>query len=176
MSWLVTDLWLFHRSECKALHRLYFSKSHHSTTFWGLPLLTLFQCKFTDENSNVLVHCHWFYSVPLLITVDLAMKSFGSSSSSFHEQLSCVVELKAKFSPWVTLRKLFLPHVVVTVFLRAECCRELGWSIKVQNSAFKDAAQLRKWVWERFTASWCSDCSCTVWILDSVSYQFIFGK
>lgn len=105
MLWLVTDLWLFHRSECKALHRLCFSKSHHSTTFWGLPFLTLFQCKFTDENSNVLVHCHWIYSVPLLITVDLAMKSSGSSSSSFREQLSCVVELKIKFPPWVTLRK-----------------------------------------------------------------------
>lgn len=86
------------------------------------------------------------------------MKSSGcssSSSSSFHEQLSCVVELKAKFSPWVTLCKLFLPHVVATVFLRAACCRESGWSIKVQNSAFKDVAWLKKWVWERFTTSWC---------------------
>lgn len=137
------------------------AKATIAPLFWGLPFLTLFQCKFTDENSNVLVHCLWFYSVPLLMTVNAAQLCDGTEGKIF--------------SLGDTM-KLFLPHVVAMVFLRAACCRELGGSIKVKNFAFKDVAWLKKWVWERFTASQRYDCSHPVWILSSVSYQLLFGN
>lgn len=161
--------------------------SHRSTTTWGLPFLTHFQCNFTDENSNVLMHCNWSYSVTLLLTVDLAMKS-PECSRSLHKQFSCVMGLKASFFSLGDTVELFLLHVVSTVFQRSAGCRagirykfmkfrsSLGWSIEEQNFACKDVAWFKKLVWERFIASGCDDCGHPVWILNSVSYQLLFGQ
>lgn len=119
------------------------------------------------------MYCHFFYSAfySFLLLFCSSAYNCGFSHEIIWEQQQL---------PWAahlcggTEGKIFslddtvkLFHVVATVFLRAACCRELGWSIKVQNFAFEDVAWLKKWVWERFTASRFYDCSHPIWILNS---------